>query len=111
MAKGPRMADSSPSSSSSLDALRAAQEQAINRMGDAWRLFTRAAGVLPVPGGKDVGQYLQEMMDAATNLASSTAAPLRKLAESQKELADRLDRWGELQHEMADLTKGLATQQ
>ena len=56
------MADSSSSSSSShasshssFEALRAAQDQAIHRMGDAWRLFTRAAGVLPVPGAKDAG--------------------------------------------------------
>lgn len=96
---------------SSLDALRAAQEQALTRMGDAWRMFTRAAGVLPVPGSKDAGQYLQQLMDAVTMLAATTADPLRKLAESQKELADRLERWGDMQGEMAELTRGLAQQQ
>ena len=60
MAKGPRMADSSPSSSSSLDALRAAQEQALHRMGDAWRLFTKAAGVVPVQVG---GGMVLEQVD------------------------------------------------
>lgn len=107
------MADSSQSSShsSSLDALRAAQEQALHRMGDAWRLFTRAAGVVPAPGGKDVGQYLQQMMDAGTTLAAATTGPLRKLADAQRELADRLDRWGDMQKEMADLTHGIASQQ
>jgi hypothetical protein len=96
---------------SSLDALRAAQEQALHRMGDAWRLFTRAAGVVPVPGGKDAGQYLQQVMDAFTGVASATTGPLRKLAEAQKELADRLDRWGDLQGEMAEMTRGIAHQQ
>jgi hypothetical protein len=95
----------------SLDALRAAQEQALQRAGDAWRLFTRAAGVVPVPGGKDAGQYLQQLMDAITLLATTTTGPLRKLAESQRELADRLDRWGDLQGEMADITRGIANQQ
>jgi hypothetical protein len=102
---------SSSSSHSSLDALRAAQEQALSRMGDAWRLFTKAAGVVPVPGGKDIGQYLQQMMDAGTTLAAATTGPLRKLAEAQRELADRLDRWGDMQSEMADLTHGIASQQ
>lgn len=96
---------------SSLDALRAAQEQALHRMGDAWRLFTRAAGVVPVPGGKDVGQYLQQMMDAGTTLAAATTGPLRKLVDAQRELADRLERWGDMQAEMADLTRGIASQQ
>lgn len=96
---------------SSLDALRAAQEQALHRMGDAWRLFTRAAGVVPVPGGKDVGQYLQQMMDAGTTLAATTSGPLRKLVDAQRELAERLDRWGDMQSEMADLTHGIASQQ
>jgi hypothetical protein len=96
---------------SSLDALRAAQEQALHRMGDAWRLFTKAAGVVPVPGGKDIGQYLQQMMDAGTTLAAATTGPLRKLVDAQRELADRLERWGDMQSEMADLTRGIATQQ
>jgi len=104
------MAESS-SSHSSLDALRAAQEQALHRMGDAWRLFTKAAGVVPVPGGKDIGQYLQQMMDAGTTLAAATTGPLRKLVDAQRELADRLDRWGDMQSEMADLTRGIASQQ
>jgi hypothetical protein len=104
------MADSS-SHPSSLDALHAAQEQALHRMGDAWRLFTKAAGVVPVPGGKDIGQYLQQMMDAGTTLAAATTGPLRKLVDAQRELADRLDRWGDMQSEMADLTRGIATQQ
>ena len=104
------MAESS-SSHSSLDALRAAQEQALHRMGDAWRLFTRAAGVVPVPGGKDIGQYLQQVMDAGTTLAAATTGPLRKLVDAQRELADRLERWGDMQSEMADLTRGIATQQ
>src|ERR1700761_2825238 len=98
-------------SSTSLDALRAAQEQALRRMGDAWRLFTRAAGVVPAPGGKDVGQYLQQMMDAGTAFAAATTGPLRKLAEAQRELADRLERWGDMQHDMADLTRGIAHRQ
>ena len=96
---------------SSLDALRAAQEQALHRMGDAWRLFTKAAGVVPVPGGKDIGQYLQQVMDAGTTLAAATTGPLRKLVDAQRELADRLERWGDMQSEMADLTRGIATQQ
>jgi hypothetical protein len=111
MAKGPRiMADDSPSSSS-LDALRAAQEQALHRMGDAWRLITKTAGVVPVPGGKDVGQYLQQLMDAGTTVVAATSGPLRKLVDAQRELADRLERWGDMQSEMADLTRGIATQQ
>ena len=96
---------------SSLDSLRAAQEQALHRMGDAWRLFTKAAGVVPVPGEKNIGQYLQQVMDAGTTLAAATTGPLRKLVDAQRELADRLDRWGDMQNEMADLTKGIATQQ
>jgi hypothetical protein len=96
---------------SSFDALRAAQEQALHRMGDAWRLFTRAAGHVPVPGGKDAGQYLQQVMDAGTTLAAATTGPLRKLVDAQRELANRLDRWGDMQNEMADITKGLAAQQ
>lgn len=98
-------------SSSSFDALRAAQDQAIHRMGDAWRLFTRAAGVLPIPGAKDAGQYLQQLMDGATSLVAATTGPVRRLTEAQKELADRLDRWGDMQSEMADMTKAIASQQ
>jgi hypothetical protein len=105
------MADSSSHSSSSFEALRAAQDQAIHRMGDAWRLFTRAAGVLPIPGAKDAGQYLQQLMDGATALVSATTGPVRRLTEAQKELADRLDRWGDMQSEMADMTKAIASQQ
>jgi hypothetical protein len=112
------MADSSSSASSasshshsSFEALRAAQDQAIHRMGDAWRLFTRAAGVLPVPGAKDAGQYLQQLMDGATSLVAATTGPVRRLTEAQKELADRLDRWGDMQSEMADMTKAIASQQ
>jgi hypothetical protein len=36
---------------------------------------------------------------------------LRKLVDAQRELADRLERWGDMQSEMADLTRGIATQQ
>jgi hypothetical protein len=36
---------------------------------------------------------------------------VRRLTEAQKELADRLDRWGDMQSEMADMTKAIASQQ
>jgi hypothetical protein len=96
---------------SSLDALRAAQEQALARMGEAWRFFTKAVSYVPVPGERNAGEHLQQLADALTTLTSATTTPLRKLVEGQRELADKLEKWGDLQDQMADLTRSLAHQQ
>ena len=50
-------------------------------------------------------------MDGATSLVAATTGPVRRLTEAQRSSPTGSSRWGDMQSEMADMTKAIASQQ
>lgn len=88
-----------------------AQERAVAGMRQAWDLFLKATAASPVPGAAAAAEGVQQAANALTSVASTAAGPLLALVAGQRELADKLDRWAELQRETADVLAALAQQQ
>jgi hypothetical protein len=55
----------------SLDALRGAQEQALARLGQAWRLFSEALSGAQAPGAWDPGSCRAARAGSADHLRSA----------------------------------------
>jgi hypothetical protein len=93
---------------SSLDALRTAQEQALARLGQAWKSFSEALSSVQSAGTWDPGKRLGQFVDAWSDVASAVAEPLVR---AQHDQADRLEQWAALQRQTADLMGEWAVQQ
>lgn len=95
----------------SIEALVRAQEKALTGLRDAWDLALSTTARAPVPGAKGATEGLQQAVEALAVLAGSATGPLRELVDGQRELAEKLERWAELQRDTADVISGLAKQQ
>ncbi len=95
----------------SIDALLRAQEKALAGLSDAWQLVLKTTAAAPVPGAKGATQGVQQAVEALAALAESATGPMRALVDGQRELADTLERWSELQRDTAEVISALARQQ
>lgn len=95
----------------SAEAVLRAQERTVAGMRQAWDLLLKATAASPLPGAAAAVEGVQQAATAFTAVASTAAKPLLALVVGQRELADKLDRWAELQRETADVLAALATQQ
>jgi len=81
-----------------------AQREAAARFTDSWRDLLDGTTARPSPAATaaDVEERLRELVRTVTEHTAAVLAPLRDLAQSQREFADHMARWAELQRDLAD---------
>jgi ABC-type transporter Mla subunit MlaD len=94
------------------DAWRAQQEAAA-RFTEVWReLLGSAAGLTTSPGTPaGVEDRVQALTRSAADFAAAALQPLRDLVDGQRQFADQMTRWAELQRDLADNVASWAARQ